>query len=249
MSKIGVETAQHVELNYKPAGVVERILAYIIDGVVLGVYFIAMSLIESAGSSPVDSVADQGDVWIEMLLIILPAWLYHLILEVLWNGYTVGKWLMGIRVVKLDGTRPGIINYLIRWFIRLFEVTMTSGGLALITILINGKGQRLGDIAAKTCVIKISRSTQLSDTVLDNFSEDYEAQFPQVMELSDKDITVINDLLKSRDKYEYATWLRMINKTKDVIEKKMGLTGNTMGAVRFLHQVKKDYNALHGVLE
>jgi uncharacterized RDD family membrane protein YckC len=249
MSKIGVETAQHVQLNYKPAGVVERILAYILDGIVLGAYFIAIMMLGDSGSEPVDTTVGDEYLWLGMLLIFLPVWLYHLVLEVLWNGYTVGKWLVGIRVVKLDGTRPGITNYLLRWFIRLFEVTMTSGGLALVTILINGKGQRLGDIAAKTCVIKVGRSTKLSDTVLDNFTEDYEARFPQVMELNDEDVTVINDLLKSRDKYEYATWVKMVNKTKKIIEQKMGVSDHGLGSVRFLHQVKKDYNALHGVLE
>lgn len=252
MSQIGVETAQHVKLNYIPAGITERILAYLLDTIVLGAYWIFLAGIGSMASTstnPLESSSSEDYVWVTMLIILLPILLYHLIIEILWNGYSVGKWLMGIRVVKLDGTRPELSNYLIRWLLRLFEVTMTSGGLALIAVLINGKGQRLGDIAAKTCLIKVSSRTKLEDTVFEDFKEDYEAKFPQVIELSDEDISVINEVLKARDKYEYEVWLRMVSETEKHIEAKIGLKSVGMSDISFLKQIVKDYNALHGVLE
>ena len=252
MASIGVETAQHVQLNYKPASVLDRGIAYFLDALVLGAYWlflVAIGSMAEGGETTVDSTSGDEYMWIVLLIVFLPIMLYHLIIEVLWNGYSVGKWLVGIRVVKLDGTRPELSNYLIRWLIRLFEVTATSGGLALVTILINGKGQRLGDIAAKTCVIKVGKRTKLSDTVLENFKEDYEAVFPQVMELSDEDISIINQVLKASTQYEYATWIRMTAKTRMKIQEKMGISKTNMTDPEFLKQVIKDYNALHGVLE
>lgn len=248
MANIGVETTQHVQLNYKPASVSDRILAYIVDVMVTGMYYVAISLIGKDGSEVSDPTFGDNTIWLGMLLIFLPTWLYHLVLEIFWNGYTVGKWVMGIRVVKMDGTRPGIIAYLIRWFFRIFEITFTSGGLALMTVLINGKGQRLGDIAARTTVIKVKKNTKLSDTVFDSVKDDYEPIFPQVMELADEDISLINEVLSSRDKYETSTWINMLYKMKSVIEQKMGVHDHKLEAVEFLKQVKKDYNALHGVL-
>lgn len=254
MSKIGVETSQHIKLNYKPAGITERIIAYFLDGIVLIAYWLFLVAIAAIGDDPksitsTETSDGQEYLWLGMLIILLPIMLYHLIIEILWNGYSVGKWLMGIRVVKLDGTRPELSNYLIRWLIRLIEVTMTSGGLALITILVNGKGQRLGDIAAKTCVIRVKRTTKLSDTVFEDFKDNYEAIFPQVMELNDQDISVINEVLKSREKYEYATWLELVAKVKIHTQQKMGLTSINMTDVSFLKQVQKDYNALNGILD
>ena len=248
MSNIGVETTQHVQLNYKPASVIDRIVAYLLDGIVLGAYWILLVTIGDSSSSE-GGTSDEQFLWVGMLLIFLPIWLYHLISEVLWNGYTVGKWLVGIRVVKLDGTRPSITNYLIRWFIRIFEVSATGGGLALLAVLINGKGQRLGDIAAKTCVIKVGKQTKLSATMFENVSEDYEAMFPQVMELKDEDIAVINDVLKSKNNYEYSAWIKLVGKSKKLIMEKMGLKETELSGKPFLEQVIKDYNALHGVLE
>ena len=250
MANIGVETAQHVQLNYKPAAVSDRIIAYLLDGVVLAVYWFFLITIASIGESG-EVVEESGDanMWIGILIIMLPVMLYHLLMEVLWNGYTVGKWLVGIRVVKLDGTRPGLSNYLIWWLIRLFEITMTSGGLALITILVNGKGQRLGDIAAKTCVIKVRRKSKLSDTMLEEVEDDYEPEFPQVIELEEQDITIINEVLKSRKNYDYAAWLKMVSKTRQLIQEKMGVLNTNRSDTGFLEQVIKDYNAINGILD
>ena len=250
MANIGVETAQHVQLNYKPAAVSDRIIAYLLDALVLGVYWFFLITISAIGDDgEVVQETSDADMWIGMLIILLPVMLYHLLMEVLWNGYTVGKWLVGIRVVKLDGTRPGLSNYLIRWLIRLFEVTMTQGGIALMTVLINGKGQRLGDIAAKTCVIKVRKKSKLSDTMLEHIPEDYEPQFPQVIELDEKDVTIINEVLKSRYNYDYPAWLKMVSKTRRLIQEKMGVQNSDMNDEIFLDQVVRDYNAVHGVLE
>jgi uncharacterized RDD family membrane protein YckC len=248
MAKIGVETAQHVELNYKPATAVERILAYLLDGLILAFYWIGLTFLGDSASSPIPESSDGG-ILFGVLVLFLPVWLYHLIIEILWNGYSVGKYLVGIRVVRIDGTRPGVVNYLIRWFLRLFEVTLTSGGLALLAILINGKGQRIGDVAAKTCVIKVRRQTTLSETVLENVQSDYKPVYSQVRELNDDDISVINEVLKSQHQYEYETWIRMVKKTSEKTRLKMGISSTPTGSLQFLKQVLKDYNALHGVLE
>jgi len=249
MAQIGIETAQHVKINYNPAGIFERILAYVVDFLILGIYWTVLIMISTYGNNFVASDSSSSNDWILYLVVLLPVMLYHLAMEILWNGYTVGKWLIGIRVVKLDGTRPSVSNYLIRWLIRLFEITMTSGVVAFFTLLLNGKGQRLGDIAAKTCVIKVGRRTRLNDTMFENIEDEYDATFPQVVELTDKEISVINDVLKSSSGYDKAAWLTMVARTRVLIQEKTGILNSGMGDIEFLKQVVKDYNALHGRIE
>lgn len=249
MSQIGIETAQHVKINYNTAGIFERILAYLVDFAVLGVYWAVLAMIGSYadGANPSQ---DSGDyMWVMYVIVLLPVMLYHLTMEILWNGYTVGKWLIGIRVVMLDGTRPSVSNYLIRWLIRLFEITLTSGVVAFFTLLLNQKGQRLGDIAAKTCVIKVGKRTKIDDTVFEDLEADYDAVFPQVIELTDEEISVINEVLKSKSGYDKSAWLTMVARTRVLIQEKMGILHTGLGDIEFLQQVVKDYNALHGKVE
>jgi len=247
MAQIGIETAQHVNINYKPADLFERILAYLVDFIVLGIYWAVLLMLSSISSD--NSVVTDEYLWIGYVVIILPIMLYHLAMEILWNGYTVGKWFVGIRVVKLDGTRPTVSNYLIRWLIRLFEITMTSGVIAFFTLLLNGKGQRLGDIAAKTCVVKVGKRTKIDDTMFEELNDNYDATFSQVVELSDKEIAIINEVLKSRKEYGKSTWLAMIARTRILIQDKTGIRDSEMGDIEFLKQIVKDYNALHGRIE
>lgn len=249
MSQIGVETAQHVKLNYRPAGVFERILAYIIDFLVLGIYWLVLVWLASFGEDVASTEPVEGKEWIGVLIIMLPVMLYHLVMEILWNGYTVGKWFVGIRVVRIDGTRPSLSNYLIRWLLRLFEITMTSGVIAFFTLLLNDKGQRLGDIAAKTCVIKVKNNTKFNSTVFEDLKDDYDPVYPQVIELADYEISIINDVVKSRNDYDKAAWLQMIAKTRVHIQNKIGVQNIDSGDVAFLKQVIKDYNAIHGKIE
>tara|TARA_R110002126_G_scaffold169359_11_gene318354 strand:+ start:25895 stop:26644 length:750 start_codon:yes stop_codon:yes gene_type:complete len=249
MPQIGIETAQHVNINYKPAGIFERILAYLVDFIVLGIYWAVLGMIGSLTDISTGSNISEDYLWVMYVIILLPVMLYHLAMEILWDGYTIGKWLIGIRVVKLDGTRPGVSNYLIRWLIRLFEITLTSGVVAFFTLLLNGKSQRLGDIAAKTCVIKVGRRTKIDDTMFEDLDQDYDAVFPQVVELTDKEISVINEVLKSKTGYDKSAWLTMVARTRVLIQEKTGILKSGMGDIEFLKQIVKDYNALHGRVE
>lgn len=249
MSQIGIETAQHVKINYNAAGIFERILAYFVDFIVLGIYWVVLGMISSYADGGGPSQSSGDSMWVMYVIVLLPVMLYHLTMEILWNGYTVGKWLIGIRVVKLDGTRPSVSNYLIRWLIRLFEITLTSGVVAFFTLLLNTKGQRLGDIAAKTCVIKVGKRTRIDDTVFEELDDSYDAVFPQVVELKDEQISVINEVLKSKSEYDRSAWLTMVARTRVLIQEKMGVLNTGLGDIEFLQQVVKDYNALHGKVE
>jgi len=90
---------------------------------------------------------DFRDIRSLYLKLSLPAFLYYVLLESILNGQTVGKNLMQSRVVKLDGSKPGYASYFIRWILRIIDVVLTTGGVAFLTILIKGNGQRVGDIS------------------------------------------------------------------------------------------------------
>lgn len=245
---VGIETSQHVKLSYEPAGVGERILAFFLDGFFIGVYYLVITwiwgyVIELWGGSFTDS-GHPG--WMLYVVLVLPMMFYHLISEVISNGYSIGKKIVGIRVVKNDGTRATLGGYVMRWMLRLFEITMTSGVLAFITVIMNGKGQRIGDILGKTCVIKERNKVKLDETLFKEVASAYEPKFRQVAELNDKDIRIIKEVLDSRSHYDFDNWFLMLQRTKKLIEERLGVKDHGMKADVFLETVIKDYNAIHG---
>ena len=143
-----------------------------------------------------------------------------------------------IRVTKIDGSKPTFSNYLIRWMLRLIDIVMGSGSIALLTILLNGKGQRLGDIAAGTTVISEVKNFSLNDTIIVDIETEYIPTFPQVTILSDRDIQTIKDLFtKAKRKGNHQTIIKLYQKIID-------LTGiqTTLSPIVFIETVIKDYN-------
>lgn len=245
---VGIETSQHVKLSYEPAGVGERILAFFLDGFFIGVYYLVViwiwGYVNDIGPNPGSSI--QENMWVLYIVLVIPMMLYHLICEVISNGYSLGKKIVGIRVVKVDGTRATLSGFLVRWMFRLVEITMTSGVIAFVAVIMNGKGQRIGDMLGKTCVIKERKNVKLDNTLFAEVADAYEPVFPQVAELTDKDIRIIKEVLDSRSHYDYDNWFLMLQKTRKKIEDRLGVQEHDMRGDEFLKTVIKDYNAIHG---
>lgn len=188
MDEFQIETAQNVGINQNVASIGDRMLGYLIDSAVILLYSISVILLLTTLN------LDMGDTWAIYLLVSLPAFLYYVLLETFLNGKTVGKTLMKTRVVKIDGSKPSFSNYFVRWILRIVDVALTSGGVAVFTILIKGNGQRLGDIAAGTTVISEKQYLTIEDTLIKDVSPNYVPTYSQVTVLNDSDMQTIKNL-------------------------------------------------------
>lgn len=134
-----------------------RVLATIVDWLVIAILFGVMSALFGPGSA---SAGGGSGVAIDLSLNGLPALaffvlvaLYYIILEG-YLGQTLGKMLLGIKVVR-EGTEeaPGLGAAAIRTVLRLID-GLFGYLVAFVTVLVSGKRQRLGDMAAHTLVIR-----------------------------------------------------------------------------------------------
>src|SRR5690554_3378315 len=168
----------------------------------------------------------------------LPLFLYHLLWEMLWNGRSPGKAAMGLRVVKLDGSKPAFSNYFLRWLLRIVDITITSGALAIVSILINGKGQRIGDIAATTTVISEKQTLHFSQLVMTEIPEDHVPTYPQVTVFSDQEMQAIKNIfVNARTNGNHNVILKLADRVANVMEIQVEET-----PMAFLDRIVKDYN-------
>jgi len=243
MQTIEIQTTQNVNIEYPVASVGDRVVAGLIDQLIMIGYLIAIIffylwlLNVTEGSSFSYPVA-------YFVILFLPVFFYHLLCEMYLNGQSFGKKMMKMRVVKLDGTQAGIGSYFLRWILAPIDIYFTYGSVGLVTMIVNGKGQRLGDLAAHTTVVKLKAETKLDDTILRVTPTNYEVKFPQVSALSDKDISLVKEVLDlNYKKPDIIVYTRILNKTKEAIEKKIGVSTN-LHPLTFLDTVLKDYNYL-----
>ena len=189
MNKFSIQTAQNITIQQQVATLTQRILGYLIDGLIIVAYVILYLFIANA------SGLDNFESWSFYLSFFLPIFLYHLLFEIFNNGQSIGKKALKIRVVCLDGSKPKFSNYLIRWLIRPIDF-LFSGSIAIVFILVTGRGQRLGDLAAKTTVISEVRKTGFTKTVATYLPDNYQPKYPQVTVFSDEDIQKSNRIFK-----------------------------------------------------
>ncbi|QHT69875.1 RDD family protein [Rhodocytophaga rosea] len=230
MQTIRIQTAQNVFIEYLPASVGDRILATLIDGVVIWSYLIIV--VGILATMQIDGA------WLYIILLGIPYLFYDLVSEIVMDGQTIGKKAMNIKVVKLDGTQPSIASYLLRWLIRWVDM-LFSGAVAILAISVNGKGQRLGDMAAGTSVISLKRRVGLNETILPNIQENYQPVYPQVTSLSDRDVAIIKEALYVHNQSEQPD-PRLIEtlatKVKNVLQ-----VESSMPPMAFLHTILRDH--------
>ncbi len=233
MDNFHIETAQNVKIQQNVASANTRIGAFLLDMLIIAGYYAIILLIMNALGFSLDE-----SLYVYYALLSLPVFFYSLLFETLMNGQTPGKYIYKIRVTKLDGSKPTFGSFLIRWVLRLIDISLASGSIALLTILLNGKGQRLGDLAAGTTVISEKTTISINDTIAVDLSQNYTPTFSQVTTLSDKDLQTIKELfLKAKRNDNHNTILKIHSK---IIE----LTDITtdMNPVEFIDTIIKDYN-------
>ena len=254
MSLIQIATPFNIDIEFEIAEFHKRLLAYLIDFILLLIYLFGSATF-LFGTIRLGS----ENLGFGILVVLLPMLFYSLLTELWMGGQTVGKKIMKIKVVSLDGGEATLGQYLIRWFLRFYEwsfiiistfyfniflgfILLFIGGIASIIIIsVTAKNQRLGDLAAGTVVVNTKTKLTIDDTIfIDIRKTDYKVMFPQVMRLSDRDINTIKGVLTQASKRNnYDMCHRVASKIKEVLQIEWD-----MYVDQFLEKLLEDYNYL-----
>src|SRR5437773_4340877 len=153
-----VATPERVSFDYQVAGLGTRAIAQILDlliltGVLAGLYFAAFAV----GPAGMNTVAYLIAV-VGTFVIVFG---YFCTCEAFWSGQTVGKKVFRLRAVGDRGEPMTFVQAGIRNVIRIVDFLPYAYGVGLVTLFVNGRGKRLGDLAAGTIVVKDSEHMAL----------------------------------------------------------------------------------------
>jgi uncharacterized RDD family membrane protein YckC len=257
MPLIQINTAFNIDLEFEIAEFHKRLLGYIIDYGLLIIYLWCMKALLYGGFN----LQRDGSAGLDILIISLPMFLYSFLCELWMNGQTIGKKIMAIRVISLDGGEPTLGQYMIRWITKFFEwpflfgyiafsienliayvfVTALFGVAVVIIIAVTNRNQRLGDLAAGTVVVNTKTKLTIDDTIfMDVSKSDYKVAFADVMRLSDRDINTIKSVLTQANKSgNYDMCNRVAMKVMEVLK-----VQTSMYPEQFLEKLLEDYNYL-----
>ncbi len=141
-----IETPEHVVLDYEIAGVGSRMLAVLIDFLIIGLLLLLVFIVASILAHRSGWAAALG-----VLVIYTIMWGYFALFEGLRDGQTPGMRKVGIRVVGDTGHGVTFAEAVARNMVMPVDV---FAGLGLIVMAIHPRGKRLGDLLAGTVVIR-----------------------------------------------------------------------------------------------
>jgi uncharacterized RDD family membrane protein YckC len=147
-----VATPERVSFDYQVAGLGTRTIAQVLDllivfGILIAVYFVAIAALV---------VGSDAATLIFLIGSFVVIFGYFWVSEALWSGQTVGKKALRLRAVGDRGEPLTFAQAGIRNIVRIVDFLPYGYGVGLIVLFANGKGKRLGDLAAGTIVVKDS---------------------------------------------------------------------------------------------
>ena len=239
MNTVEIRTSQNVVIEYELARLGDRILAFAIDQVIL---WTSVGILIGLAYWTLDyRSADMVQRFILYPVFVF----YTLSFEILLNGQTPGKRLMGLKVMKLSGREGGMSDYMIRWAFRFIDIWTSLGAVASLLISSSEKNQRLGGLLSDTVVVRLkpSRNFQLENILQIRNADSYQVSYPGVANLHDDDMLLVKNALSRQRTFRNKAHDEALEQLATVLAQRLGI-GKPGDSHRFLRTLLEDYIVL-----
>lgn len=262
MQKLKLTTDQNVPIEVELAGIGQRLLAVLLDLVILMAYFLIMVVLIMLIFTTNFNLFEQEsfDFWTILftLVVYLPFALYTPLMEYFTKGQTIGKMALGIRVTKVNGENATFKDYFTRWLFRPYEVYIfmiaVGGAFALVasfffdTLIssISTKNQRIGDFMANTVVVrkKPKRIYTVQDILAIRSNENYDPTYVGVSMYTDEDMMLVKNVISRVEKYKNEATKSVAIELADKIAEDLKMEEKPEKKLKFLKTVLNDYIVL-----
>lgn len=146
-----IETPEGIFLTLQPAGLTVRLWAFAFDAVIKFAIWVVISIVIGLFFNT------QFSQPIFLLLLFFMEWFYPIFFELYRDGATPGKSIMGLKVLNDNGTAVSVNGSVTRNFLRIADFFPLCYGIGTLSIFLDPKMRRLGDLAGGTLVVYDAR--------------------------------------------------------------------------------------------
>jgi uncharacterized RDD family membrane protein YckC len=241
LDKLSIDTPEQVALDFSLATIGSRFLALAIDTVIQFAVAIVLLAIALVAAWLFQVAFDALSPWILAVLILgsfLVHYGYFAIFELVWNGQTPGKRVIGLRVISTTGRPISPYEAILRNVVRIADQMPGIYAVGIIVVFVTERSQRLGDLAAATVVVH-ERAMAASD--LDT-SVDPPARLTHhgASRLAPEELAVVELFLRRRDQLGNYERSRMASQVADRVRTRLGIAQKTNNE-QFLEEVMAEY--------
>lgn len=260
MNIYSIQTPFNIEIKLEIASFSKRLWAWLIDLIAIYAYNLVLAIFIFSNLSMFNSSMDSEHI-LTIILLFIPSTFYHLVSQLIFNGRSLGKYVMNIKVVNMeDGGAAtlsqialrnllclvnfflGILFYAINppFFLLVLFILSIVASQDILSVLIQKNKQKIGDIVAGTIVVVNKKKSNIGQTIyLEVQTEDnYQFQYPQVQLLSDNEINGLQKILQNQKVYnkEY------LERLSERIEQKIGTNRQQIEPILFFKKIIEEYN-------
>lgn len=226
-------------IRYELASLRERIMAFFLDQATIwfGIFviFIFILLIGADESRAMQLLT----AW----LVIIVFWSYSLLMEILLDGQTLGKRLMGLKVVKLSGVEPRPADFVMRWMFRLLDIWGSLGALGCLMIGTTPNAQRMGDLLADTIVIRLRPTQHVALPALLRMHETKaeSALYSRAGRFTEDEMLMAMEVLDRARRHPNPTNRALLSDLSAKLGQELAMSAVPADKDRFVRQVIRDY--------
>jgi uncharacterized RDD family membrane protein YckC len=241
VASIEIKTVQNVLIRYELGTFWERLLALILDWIVMGVFaaflfFLARTL--SLYGTDVQQII--GTVMMTVFVF------YSLLSEYFMRGSSIGKRAIGLRIMRLDGQPCELIDYVIRWSFRSVDIFLSLGSAVYLLVGFSSSRQRIGEILSNTVVVKFfPKENSVNQLLKIKSLANYTPGFAQSTMISEREALLIKEVLDRFKANATVGHRQSISELSVILARKMGISPREIiNDKDFLLTVLRDYVAL-----
>jgi uncharacterized RDD family membrane protein YckC len=149
--RIQIATPEGVDLELTLAGLGSRFVAQMLD-------LLVQAALAAAVAVGLGAIGGYGLAVVSVAIFAI-VFLYQPFFELVAGGRSPGKRWTGLRVVMQGGEPVGLRASAVRNVIRILDFLPVAYLIGSVAILVSGRNQRLGDLAADTIVVRERRGT------------------------------------------------------------------------------------------
>lgn len=219
-----IETHENVTIEYETANVGTRMIAYIIDIIILYGTLIAIGItVFILSFASILKYAERlefgTDVFRYIAYFIIAKFIldnfYFIFFERIMKGQTPGKKVMKLRVISTTGEAETFLMSVVRNFFRIADQLPAGNLIGGVLVFFGAKSQRLGDRIANTMVVKVADIKKFSKYIDEltaiadepDFSESDESFDPEksLSGVFSDELDLLQEYLKRRNGYDKKT--------------------------------------------
>jgi len=198
VDKLIIDTPEQVHLEFVLAGIGSRFMAVFLDTLIQVAVFVVIFIFTLIFATP--PLAGHSPMWIFAILILVffaITWGYYATFETVWKGQTPGKRWAGIRVIKSSGRPINAFEAIARNLVRIVDYLPGFYGVGIVTMMLNRRSQRLGDLVAGTLVVHEGGDEEAA-VFFNTSSQHGDYVYPQAAKLTLQEADLIEAFLGRR---------------------------------------------------